>query len=140
MSHFAVLKVLQFVLKLLQFCLFYSHPSEIMTTPPSPTKMDTTTPLEPPANKSLEKNPPKPIGFPDDVKEVWVYKRHVQTSGKQALMALAGDTCFIIKRNTVDKKMYLSGPPNYKKKLVESVEGSPQHAQEPSRWPLGLNT
>ena len=85
------------------------------TTPPSPTKMDTT-PLEPPADKSPEKNPIKPTGFPDDVKEVWVYKRHVQTSGKQAL---AEDTCFILKRNTVDHKMYLSGPPNYNKTLVE---------------------
>ena len=40
-----------------------------------------------------------------------MYKRHIQTSTKHG----GHDSCFIVKRNTVDHKMYLSGPPSYKK-------------------------
>ena len=69
-------------------------------------------PVDPPTEEIAVEEPA--VGFPDDVKEVWVYKRHIQTSAKQA----GHDTCFILKRNTVDHKMYLSGPPKYVKVVL----------------------
>ncbi len=83
-------------------------------------EMDTDLPLSPPVvppEDSLVANEEPAVSFPDDVKEVWVYKRHVQTSAKHQV---GDDTCFILKRNTVDHKMYLSGPPNYQKTLVQN--------------------
>ena len=71
-------------------------------------------PVDPPTDEIAVEEPAK--GFPDDVKEVWVYKRHMQASTKHG----GHDSCFIVKRNTVDHKMYLSGPPKYQKVLVQN--------------------
>ncbi len=77
--------------------------SQMETLPLSP-------PVDPPTETEIAAEEPA-NGFPDDVKEIWVYKRHIQTSTKHG----GHDSCFIVKRNTVDHKMYLSGPPSYKK-------------------------
>ncbi len=83
--------------------------SQMETLPLSP-------PVDPPTETEIAAEEPA-NGFPDDVKEIWVYKRHIQTSTKHG----GHDSCFIVKRNTVDHKMYLSGPPSYKKVPVQII-------------------
>ncbi len=75
-------------------------------------QMDTDLPLSPPLDPPTEliavEEPEN--GIPNDVKDIWIYKRHIQTTKEHG-----HDCCFNLKRNTVDQKMYLSGPPSYKK-------------------------
>ena len=76
-------------------------------------QMDTDLPLSPPLDPPTEliaaEEPEN--GIPNDVKDIWIYKRHIQTTKGHG----GHDCCFSLKRNTVDQKMYLSGPPSYKK-------------------------
>ena len=81
-----------------------------MTSSQMETDLPLSPPVDPPTETEIAAEEPA-NGFPDDVKEIWVYKRHIQTTTKHG----GHDSCFTVKRNTVDHKMYLSGPPSYKK-------------------------